>query len=232
MTGNFPPQASRRAELAAVAVFIVLLAPSLAFSFFTARQSAAAPFVPLAVSTILRDLALVSLIAFFVWRNREPASAIGWNWRNGWEDVFLGIGLFMPVFIVAGILEIALRRVGFTAPNVPLPSLTAIQGPVEIGLAVLLFVVVALAEETIFRGYLILRFASLTGRPAAAAVLSTILFSLGHGYEGSAGVVTVGFIGLVYASVYIWRRSLVAPMVMHFMHNFASLLFILTQKMS
>jgi membrane protease YdiL (CAAX protease family) len=47
-----------------------------------------------------------------------------------------------------------------------------------------------------------------------------VIFSLGHGYEGSAGVITVGFMGLVFALVYLWRGSLVAPMVMHFLQDF------------
>lgn len=35
----------------------------------------------------------------------------------------------------------------------------------------------------------------------------TIRFALGHGYEGSAGVVTVGVMGMVFALVYLWRGS-------------------------
>jgi len=33
-------------------------------------------------------------------------------------------------------------------------------------------------------------------------------------------VVTVGVMGLVFALVYLWRQSLVAPMVMHFLQDF------------
>lgn len=75
-------------------------------------------------------------------------------------------------------------------------------------------------EETIFRGYLILRFTAVTLRPAVAVLLSAALFSLGHGYEGSAGVVTVGVMGLALALIYLWRESLVAPIVMHFLQDF------------
>ena len=83
-----------------------------------------------------------------------------------------------------------------------------------------LVVIVAVAEETIFRGYLMLRLQAITASPAAAVVLSAVIFSLGHGYEGSAGVVTVGVMGAVFALVYLWRQSLVAPMVMHFLQDF------------
>jgi membrane protease YdiL (CAAX protease family) len=90
----------------------------------------------------------------------------------------------------------------------------------EFLLAFVLVVIVALAEETIFRGYLILRLKAITSSPAAAVLLSAAIFSLGHGYEGSAGVVTVGVMGLVFALVYIWRQSLIAPIVMHFLQDF------------
>jgi membrane protease YdiL (CAAX protease family) len=73
---------------------------------------------------------------------------------------------------------------------------------------------------------LILRFKSLTNSAALAAILSAVVFSIGHGYEGSAGVITVGTLGLVFALVYLWRGSLIAPMVMHFLQDFISIVLI------
>lgn len=65
-----------------------------------------------------------------------------------------------------------------------------------------------------------LRFASITGSPLTAVLISTVFFALGHGYEGTAGVATVGVMGLIFAFIYLWRGSLVAPMVMHFCQDF------------
>jgi uncharacterized protein len=90
-------------------------------------------------------------------------------------------------------------------------------------LAAVLVAVVAVAEETIFRGYLMLRFQALLRGSAQAVLLSSVIFSLGHGYEGSAGLVTVGVMGAVFAVIYLWRRSLVAPIVMHFLQDFLSI---------
>lgn len=59
--------------------------------------------------------------------------------------------------------------------------------------------------------------------PAISIVLSAVIFSLGHGYEGTAGVIKVGMMGLISALVYVWRGSLVAPMVMHFLQDFLSI---------
>ena len=90
-------------------------------------------------------------------------------------------------------------------------------------LAALLVTVVAVAEETIFRGYLLLRFPAVLRSTTGSLLLSSAIFAVGHGYEGSAGLVTIGVMGAVFALVYLWRRSLVAPIVMHFLQDFLSI---------
>ncbi len=212
-------QVSRRQQLVEVSVFLFLIVPSLVLSLFVVNQSGLS-FVLVAISTILRDLALVSLILFFLWRNGEPIGKIGWTFRNGWKDVFLGILLFIPLFLGAGLLESAFRAAGLSAPSTPLPSFLSAKGYSGFILAFVLVVVVALAEETIFRGYLILRLRNVTRSIPAAIILSAVIFSLGHGYEGSAGIATVGLMGAALAVVYVWRRSLVAPIVIHFLVDF------------
>lgn len=220
-----------REQLYEVLVFLFLIVPSMALSFFAIKQGDVG-FTLTAVATILRDLALVSLILFFLWRNREAITQIGWTFKNGWKDIILGVVLFIPVFFGAAFLDNLLQAAGFSAPATPQPSFLTAQGPLQFLLAFVLVVVVALAEETIFRGYLILRFQALLSSPAAAVVLSAFVFSLGHGYEGTSGVITVGTMGAVFAVVYLWRKSLVAPITMHFLQDFLGVVLIpwLTMK--
>jgi uncharacterized protein len=213
------PGPSRRMQLAEMLVFLFLIAPSLAFSFLVA-SAGAATFVLTAIATMLRDLALVCLIFYFVRRNGEPLARIGWTFRNWSQEVTLGLFLFIPMFYGAALIETALSHVGFTTPQKPLPSLVPRRSAGELALALILVIVVAFAEETMFRGYLILRLNATTRSLLAAVILSTAIFSFGHGYEGSAGVATVGFMGLAFALVYVWRRSLIAPIVMHFLQDF------------
>jgi membrane protease YdiL (CAAX protease family) len=212
-------QFSLTEQLLEVSVFLFLIVPSMALSFFAIKQGNL-NFVLTAVAIILRDLALVSLTLFFLWRNGEPVKLVGWTFKNVWKDVILGLGLFVPFFFGAGLLDSALRAAGFSAPLTPQPSFLTASGTAEILLAFVLVVVVAVAEETIFRGYLILRFKAITASRAATVLLSAVIFSLGHGYEGTAGVITVGMMGIVFALVYLWRKSLVAPIVMHFLQDF------------
>jgi membrane protease YdiL (CAAX protease family) len=206
-------------QLYEISVFLFLILPSMALSFLAVKQGSL-NFAVVAYATILRDLGLISLIFFFLWRNGEPVSQIGWAFKNGWKDIFLGIGLYIPFFFGANLLESALRAAGFSVPSTPLPSTIAAEGITAFVLASALVVVVALAEEIIFRGYLILRLRAVTGSLPAALLLSAAVFSLGHGYEGSAGVITVGMMGLVFGLIYVWRKTLVAPIVMHFLQDF------------
>lgn len=210
---------SRSGQLLEVSVFLFLIVPTMVLSFFVVKQGNLS-FLLVAFTTIIRNLALVSLILFFVWRNGEPVNLIGWTFKNVWKEALLGIGLYIPFFFAIGYFENLLRLAGLSVPATPLPSFMVARGMAEIVLAVVLVVVVALAEETIFRGYLILRLKAITPSPYATALLSAVIFSLGHGYEGSAGIVTVGFMGLIFALIYKWRHSLVAPIVMHFLQDF------------
>jgi membrane protease YdiL (CAAX protease family) len=209
-------------QLLEVSVFLFLIMPSLLLSFFAIKQGSVS-FAFTAIATILRDVGLVCLILFFLWRNRESIRQIGWTFENGWREIALGLVLFPPVFVGAGLLENLLQSLGFSTPATPLPSLTTPRDLGDLLLALVLVLVVALAEETIFRGYLTLRFENLTASRAVAVLLSAVIFSLGHGYEGTAGVLTVGTLGLVFAIIYRWRQSLVAPIVLHFLQDFLAI---------
>ncbi len=220
--GNRP---SRREQLIELAVFLFLIVPSLVLSFFVVNQGNVS-FILVAISTILRDLALVSLLFFFIWRNGEPLAALGWSWGSGWREVLLGLALFVPMTMGTGLLESFLQSIGLSATS---PSQALHLTPSSVAgyiWAVILVIVVAVAEETIFRGYLILRFEALPARPLVAALLSALVFSLGHGYEGSAGVITVGVMGFVLALIYLWRKSLVAPVIIHLLQDLLSIVLV------
>jgi membrane protease YdiL (CAAX protease family) len=208
----------RKEQGVEVAVFLFLIVPSMVLSLFAIRQGQLG-FVLTATAVIFRDLGLVSLILFFLWRNGETSRQVGWSWGRPVREFILGVVLFVPFFLAAGLLEWALLKAGLSSPATPAPDLQA-RGPGEALLAVLLVMVVALSEETIFRGYLLLRLPAVLRSTAGAVVLSSVIFAIGHGYEGSAGLVTVGVMGAVFALIYLWRGSLIAPIVMHFLQDF------------
>lgn len=208
----------RTRQLLELLVFLFLIVPSMVLAEFAYGQEKAT-FGLVAWATMLRDLALVCLILYFVWRSGEGIRALGWRFRR--RDILLGLVLFVPFTIVTGWLDSLFVAVGMSGPSPGhAPAYVKPSGGVDMVLALLLVVVVAISEETMFRGYLLLRMRGIGTSGLWAVILSSVIFALGHGYEGTAGVLTVGIMGAVFAVVYLWRRSLVAPMTMHFMQDF------------
>ncbi len=220
--GGQTPPLSRKEQSIEVLVFLFMIVPSVALSFF-AIKAGTIDFVLTVVATIFRDLGLVALVLFFLWRNGERLADIGWSIRKRALDVVLGIVLFPLLVVGAGVLEDILHQMGFTSPATPLPALHPTPNIFHLVLGTVFVAVVAVSEETIFRGYLVLRFKNTTRSVAGAVFLSAVVFSIGHGYEGTAGVITVGALGAVFALAYLWRKSLVLPVTLHFLQDFMSI---------
>jgi membrane protease YdiL (CAAX protease family) len=204
----------RKRDLFELLVFLFFIVPSMIISFFT-LEGGNPHFPILSCSLIFTDLAYISLIAFFLWRNGEPFTNIGWKFDGMKKEAALGVGLFLPLMVCVSLIEKGFQHLGLSSHMNHLPEFLAFNGPGEILLVCVLIIVVAIAEETIFRGYLMLRFNRLTGSLSASVIISSVLFSLGHGYEGLATMVTICISGMIVALIYVWRKSLVAPMVIH-----------------
>ncbi len=218
--------AARRDRAFELLVFLALIVPSMVLSFFAAASPSNVGFRMVAFSTIVRDLSLVALILYFLRKNREPAVRIGWTGRAMGREAVVGIVLFLPFTLLMSAVEAGFRAAGLSAPLKPLPSFLTAKGPADYAVAAVLVVIVAFSEETIFRGYLILRLEQLLDSPALAVLVSAAIFLLGHGYEGAAGAATVGVMGVVFGAIYLWRRSLVAPMVIHFLQDFTGIILV------
>lgn len=212
----------RRANLLETAVFLLVLLPLMGFATIGIRPDQL-HFSLVAVVIIVHDVALTGLALYFVWRNSEGGAAIGWTMAGAGREVLVGIALFVPMMIGVALIEAALRGVGVAQPTAP-PAFLLPHGRSEYAVAIVLLVTVAVSEETIFRGYLIRRLMQVTGSRWLAVMLTSILFALGHGYQGTMGVIAVGVIGVVLALVYLKRGSLVAPMTMHFIQDFVGLI--------
>jgi len=221
-SGSKPAPASLGTQARELAVLLLLIVPSMLLSFF-AVNTGTLGFVTTAIATIVRDVGLVALVWLFLWKNGESVESIGLSFRGRGREAVLGGVLYLGLAFVANAVEGLLQAAGLPETSTKLPNFVAAHGNAELVLAVVLVAVVALAEEIVFRGFLIRRITAVTGSCSVAVILSTLLFALGHGYEGTAGVITVGLMGLCFALVYLWRGTLVAPVTMHFILDFISL---------
>ncbi len=211
-----------REQLFEVLTFCFIIVPGLAFSF-VAGPAVKENFLLGIFGVMLSDLALVTLVLFFLWHNRENISRVGWTSRGWFKELVIGLVIF-PAFLYGfSLLSSWLESLGMSFGRGHIPSFLQPTGTGQYVGATILVVIVAVCEETIFRGYLMLRFGAVTGSAVATVILSSFIFSIGHGYEGVGGAIIVGFMGAFFAVVYLWRKSLIAPMVLHFLQDFMAI---------
>jgi CAAX protease family protein len=71
-----------------------------------------------------------------------------------------------------------------------------------------------ICEELLYRGFA-LWYLSFAMGIVPAVLVSSLVFGIGHAYQGAKGIVTTGLVGLFMAMVYLATRSLWAPMALH-----------------
>ena len=155
---------------------------------------------------------------FIVWLfskiiDRKPFYTLGFLKKDLWKDVFLGIlvGFIMIAvgfFILTsfGQLDYELNTINYT----------------KIATGLLLFIIVAINEELLFRGYLLNNF--MDSVPKYWALLITaILFGALH--LGNDHIDIIGFSNIILAGIflgisYVYTKSLWFPIALHFSWNF------------
>ena len=127
---------------------------------------------------------------------------------------------FAVLIVLAVVSPIALWRVRRAQPA----KLAAAMGRLRrltpsSGLEMAVFVVVCLTagvcEELLYRGWLLNILRAATGSTWAAVVVSSIVFGIGHAYQGVKGMLRTVFVALQLAILYVWVGSLIPGQVLH-----------------
>ncbi|WP_242096010.1 CPBP family intramembrane glutamic endopeptidase [Sphingomonas sp. CROZ-RG-20F-R02-07] len=85
----------------------------------------------------------------------------------------------------------------------------------EIGHAALLSITAGITEELGFRLYLPLLVALVTGSAGLGFGVATVLFAAMHRYQGWAGILATGAIGVLLAAIYLVTGKLWVAMLLH-----------------
>ena len=92
-----------------------------------------------------------------------------------------------------------------------------------LGLIVAGWLAGGVAEELYFRGHIVLALRQAFGPNVWSTVLAVLFsacwFGLAHRSQGTAGLVSSGLEGLMWALLYVWRGRLTGPMVGHGVFN-------------
>ena len=164
-------------QLAAeLCIFLLLVVPSALLSPFLLQQTRVT-FVLTAASTILRDAGLVapaSCTSCGATASRGATS--GSRSESGGEKSCGGRASFRST-CWPGQPSLPCAQRESPGPPATLPSFLTPRGWQEIALGIALVVVVAIGEEVMFRGYVMLRLQTLTSNPAVVVVLSAVIFA-------------------------------------------------------
>lgn len=146
--------------------------------------------------------------------------AVGMKRPAHWRRTLL-LGIAVGVVCQFFVLLLPLI-VSLTGKPLDLSRFVPLEGNVSLLLLSLaeVWTLTVFGEELAFRGYLMNRVADLSGGGRMAWALSlvvvSVLFGVGHVYQGASGAVAAGLGGLVYGALYLWtERNLWAPIIAH-----------------
>ncbi len=207
---------SRAAALAAI--FLVFLISGGALWLGDALN-----IVPLALSSILLALLMISGL---LWLRRSSWREFGLRRPKSWPRTFLlAIGGVVTIHILVGRILSPLV-VDLTNQPVDISRFDALRGNLAalISGLIIVWTLAAFGEEMIFRGYVLNRIAGLfknrkTGW-VIALVMTSMVFGLGHFYQGLSGIILTGIVGIIYALAYFADRcNLWAPILIHGLYD-------------
>ncbi|KDE59246.1 hypothetical protein EL22_23960 [Halostagnicola sp. A56] len=151
-----------------------------------------------------------------------PLAALGLEISRSWlfAGLALGTGFGIALYVGNEIAAAVSTWVGFEHDE----DLRNMLGPDSItGWIVLLaFVlpIIAVFEELLFRAALIGVFeAGFDISPWLLAAVSSIAFGLGHGMQGSVGILVTGALGFVLAAAFVLTGNLLVVVVAHYLIN-------------
>jgi len=80
------------------------------------------------------------------------------------------------------------------------------------------------SEELFFRSYLFTRFEELGLGKVHIILTISIIFALGHFYEGYEGGLNAFILGSYFSVIFLWRRNIHIPAIVHGLYNFSALM--------
>lgn len=183
----------------------------------------------LTLSSILLALGLIRLV---LWLRRSNWREFGLKKPKSWLKTFLlAIGGLITVYIIVIIsMPLVTRLTGQPVDKSQFETLRGNVPALIFGLLVV-WTLAAFGEELIFRGYLMNTLARVLGNRNRgwifACFINSILFGVGHTYQGISGVILLGIVGLLYALFYLGSgRNLWVPILIHGLYDTSAFLVI------
>lgn len=169
--------------------------------------------IPLYVGLIVVELVLVWFVVIGVRaRGYKLIDVVGRRWRTAADaiiDLLCAAGTAALLRYLGPLLFQLLGR-WLTATGFLLPKSTS-ESVVWIAVSI----AAGVCEEIVYRGYLQRQLWSLTRSLPAALVLQSMIFGLGHIYQGWKPALVTAVYGLIFGLVAAGRRSIIPGAIAH-----------------
>jgi membrane protease YdiL (CAAX protease family) len=159
---------------------------------------------------------LIAMMVAFTRARGESISALWLGQRPVWKEALLGVSLVPSIFLMVVVILTSVRWFAPVLHNLetnPLEEM-ATGGLMNAAAFGVVGILAGGVREELQRAFLLRRFEYFGGDKVGVVVLS-IAFGLGHVVQGWDAAVTTGALGFVWAMMYLWRRSSIAPLVSH-----------------
>ncbi len=154
-------------------------------------------------------LGSVLIIILLLWARGDSLLHIGFSPPQNWcSTIIMGLGLGIIIQLLSVVLIEPLSEKITHTPH-DHSQIDAVKGNWKVFLQwmILVWVLVALIEEGIYRGYLMTDMKNLLGVGMAALTINllftSIVFGLSHAYQGSSGMLSTGIVGVILGLIFI-----------------------------
>lgn len=210
-----PPLGRLAAAVDAFAVVLIVPAASILAGLVAAIVGGGEPVLSTALA-LQAVFALAGVHALLAARDQSFAH-IGLHWPT-LQDLVRAPIVLLAVLVTSALLN---GLIMWFAPDALRAHLSGLEnvtgliaGDASIVVTALLMLLVGLYEEVAARGVLLQRLLTITGgHRLAAAVVSSLLFALGHFYQGAYGVVQTAVFGFVLA-LFVLRWGSLWPVIL------------------
>ena len=179
------------------------------------------------LQAFITAILVIVCVTFLLRLSKEKYTDIGF-WKDKLSKqigfgILFGILIFIiDTFIISIILNSFLPET--SAKGIDMAKLFSNSGYVFIFLFIGIFK--GGFSEELWRIFVLTRFERLFGKPGLiiALILSSVIFGIGHLYQGLSGLISISIIGLMYALVYLRKRSALEAVFAHATENIVSII--------
>jgi uncharacterized protein len=157
---------------------------------------------------------VIFLYLIIVKLDKENFKAIGLDTQNGIQEFFFGLGIGTAILSIGTFIMVQIKIIGLKSMQFDIVFLAK---------SLLLFLLIAFAEEIFFRGYVLRLYLKAETNKHSALVFSALLFGMSHSMNPNItnfGIAQIVIAGLLLGINYMYTQRIWFGLGLHISWNF------------